>query len=146
MANPRRRRNPSRRRRNPSAKGILMGGMWAGFGAMATNVVAGYIPLGGGGWMDVLKQFAAAWIVGYAGERIPFIGGANAQLMAIGGFAGTAVSALNMVVSGASGFLNPAPSSVSDIVPAPAFYPGMHGLDDVVAAPSFYPQGQGGLY
>jgi hypothetical protein len=157
VANPRRRRNrrrhvvanPRRRRRNPSAKGILVGGAWAGFGAVVTNVVAGFIPIGGGGWMDVVKQFAAAMLVNYIGERVPFIGH-NAQLMAIGGFAGTAWSAVNMVLSGASGFLTPHPAStqaaVSDIVAAPSFYPGMHGLDDIVPAPNFYPQGPGGLY
>ena len=147
-ANPRRRNG--RRRRNPSAKGIAVGAFWAGAGAAVTNMVAGFIPIAGGGWMDVAKQFAAAWLVGFLGERIPFIGH-NAQMMAIGGFAGTAWSAVNMVLSGASGFLTPHPAStqvatMQDIVSAPSFYPGMHGLDDVVPAPSFYPQGPGGLY
>lgn len=131
-----------------------MGGLWAGAGAAVTNIIAGYIPIGGGGWMDVAKQLAAAWLTGFIAERVPFIGGANAQLMSIGGFAGAAWSAVNMVLSGASGFLSPQPQitgggSVSDIVAAPSFYPGMHGLDglnDVVAAPSFYPSGPGGLY
>ena len=145
VANPHRRRN---RQRNPSAKGILMGGIWAGAGAAATNLVAGFLPLGGGGWMDVVKQLAAAYIVGFVAERVPFIGHANAQLMAIGGFAGTAWSAVNMALTGATGFLQggghaqavaASQPGVSDIVPAPSFYPGMHGLDDVVPAPSFYP-------
>lgn len=152
VANPRRRVN--RRRRNPSAKGIVMGGLWAGAGAAVTNIIAGYIPIGGGGWMDVVKQLAAAWVTGFIAERVPMIGGANAQLMAIGGFAGAAWSAVNMVLSGASGFLSPAPQvtgpGVSDIVAAPSFYPGgmhgLNGLDDVVPAPSFYPQQANGLY
>lgn len=129
-----------------------MGGLWAGAGAAVTNLVAGFIPIGGGGWMDVVKQLAAAYVVGFVAERVPFIGHANAQLMAIGGFAGTAWSAANMLLSGASGFLTPhpqaamGPGGVNDIVAAPGFYPGMHGLDDVVPAPSYYPQSAGGLY
>jgi hypothetical protein len=97
--------------------------------------------------MDVVKQLGAAWLVAWIGEKLPFVG-PHAQMMAIGGFAGTAWSAVNMVLSGASGFLTPHPAStqVSDIVAAPSFYPGMHGLDDVVVAPPFYPQGPGGLY
>jgi len=127
-----------------------MGGLWAGAGAAVTNLIAGFLPIGGGGWMDVIKQLGAAYITGFLAERIGFIGPANAQLMAIGGFAGTAWSAANMLLSGASGFLTPHPAStqaaVSDIVAAPSFYPGMHGLDDIVPAPSFYPSGPGGLY
>src|SRR5215475_13109761 len=80
--NPRRRRravhNPRRRRRNgrrnPSAKGILMGGLWAGAGAAVTNLIAGFLPIGGGGWMDVIKQLGAAYITGFLAERIGFIG------------------------------------------------------------------------
>ena len=127
-----------------------MNAFWAGAGAAVTNVVAGFIPIGGGGWMDVIKQLGAAWLVAWIGERLPFVG-QHAQMMAIGGFAGTAWSAVNMLLSGASGFLTPHPAStqaatMQDIVAAPSFYPGMHGLDDIVPAPSFYPQGPGGLY
>jgi hypothetical protein len=129
-----------------------MGGLWAGAGAAATNIVAGYLPLGGGGWMDVIKQLGAAWVVSFIAERVPFIGHANAQLMGIGGFAGAAWSAVNMLLSGASGFLTPHPQptampGMQDIVAAPGFYSGMHDyMGDVVPAPSFYPQGPGGLY
>jgi len=134
--------------------GIAKGGFWVGLGAAATNIVAGYLPIGGGGWMDIAKQLAASFIVGWLAERVPFIGGANAQLMTYGGFGGTAWSAVNMALTGASGFLTGGGhaaqiaqgGNMQDIVAAPGFYPGMHGLDDIVPAPSFYPQGPGGLY
>jgi hypothetical protein len=122
-----------------------MGGLWAGAGAAVTNIVAGYIPIGGGGWMDVVKQLAAAWLVGFAAERVPFIGGANAQLMSIGGFAGAAWSAVNMVLSGASGFLSPAPqvtgpASVGELYDISTYPPGaLNGYTgEIVQAPEWY--------
>lgn len=122
-----------------------MGAFWAGAGAAATNLVAGYLPLGGGGWMDVIKQGLAAYVVSFIAERVPFIGHANAQLMGIGGFAGTAWSAANMLLSGASGFLTPHPQPTAapgmsgyfgDISTYP---PGaLNGLGEIVQAPEWY--------
>lgn len=144
-ANPRRRVN-RRRRRNPQIKSVIMGALWAGAGAALTNIVAGFIPLSGGGWMDTLKQLAAAYGVAYLAER--FTSPANAQLMAIGGFSGTAWSAVNTLLGQAgSGFssitsmFNPPPQvaagpGVNDIVQAPDFY--NPGMGDIVEAPEFY--------
>jgi hypothetical protein len=160
-ASPRRRRrrsNPAprrrNRRRNPQVKGLVVGALWAGAGAALTNVISGYIPIGGGGMMDVLKQGIAAYATGFIAER--FTSPANAQLMAIGGFAGTAWSLVNQVLGGARGFatglfpgLAPAGDGVSgygDIVPHPGLYgfEGMGDVGDIVPAPDFYPQGTAG--
>lgn len=138
LANPHRRRrtrravaNPRRRRRrNPSPKSLLVGGLAVGAGGFLTNIVASYIPFGGGGWIDVLKQFAAAWIVGWAAEKVPFIGHQNAQLMAYGGFGAAAWTGANMLLSGASGFLQPQPAQ-----------PGVAGFFGDI---STYPAGSGG--
>ena len=113
--------------------------LWAGFGAFATNFVSGFIPIGGGGWIDVLKQIGAAWVVSFVAEKIPFIGPANARLMGIGGAAGAAWSGANMLLSGASGFLTPHPQAtalqpgVGDISTYP---PG--SLGEIVNAPEWY--------
>lgn len=142
VSNPHHRRH--RRRRNPSATGLVKDALWAGFGAFATNFVSGFIPLGGGGWIDVLKQLGAAWLVGFIGEKVPFIGASNARLMSIGGAAGAAWSGANMLLSGASGFLTPHPAAapgvagwLGDISTYPAGSGGGQ-LGDIVNAPEWY--------
>ena len=130
-----------------------MGGLWAGAGAAVTNVVAGFLPFEGSGWMGVAKGLVSAWLTGFIAEKI--VSPADAQLMAIGGFAGTAWGAVNMVLAGGGNILAsfaPAPkptlqptaanasSGVSgfyDIAPYP-FDDGMGGFGDLVEAPEEY--------
>lgn len=130
-----RRRN---RRRNPHVQSLVMGALYAGAGAMVTQVIAGFIPIGGGGWMDIVKQLVAAYGTGYIAER--FTSPANANLMAIGGFAGAATSAVRMLLGSAGSIFSnfgPPPAQVGDGTSDVTFYPGM---GDLVAAPDEYDQ------
>jgi hypothetical protein len=98
--------------------------------------------------MDVVKMGVAAYATGFIGER--FTSPANAQLMAIGGFAGTAWSLVNQLLGGArttiSSFLpglNPTPTGdgVSDYFGDVTSYPPgalgdySNGMGDIVQAP-----------
>lgn len=114
-----------------------MGALWAGGGAALTTIIAGFIPIGGGGMMDILKMGVAAYATGFIGER--FTSPANAQLMAIGGFAGTAWSAVNMLLGSVRG-------SVGSFLPglAPAQADG--GISGYFADVTSYPPGALGDY
>jgi hypothetical protein len=139
-----RRRNPRRRRSNPQVVGIVKGALFAAGGAILTNMIAGFIPLGGGGWMDIAKQLVAAYGAGWIAER--FTSPANAQLVAIGGFASAAGNALNMAIGTAKGavgsllpgggpaLLAPPPDGVNDLM-----Y-GYDGMSDLVAVPDDFIQ------
>ena len=112
-----------------------MGGLWAGAGAAITNVVAGFIPIQGGGWMGVLKGLASAYLVGFIAEKV--VPPANAQLMAIGGFAGTAWGAVNMVLAGGGNILAsfaPAPAKLTPTA-AGAAAGGVAGFYDIAQYP-----------
>lgn len=141
--NRRRGKNPRRRRsHNPQVKSLVIGGLWAGAGAAVTNIIAGFIPIGGGGWMDIVKGLVAAYATGFLAEK--FTSPANANLMAIGGFAGTAWSAVNMMLGGAGGILGKfLPGQAQpQLVAAPAAAPaGVSGFYDVTS----YPDGMGDL-
>lgn len=138
------------RRRNPQVKSLVVGALWAGAGAWVTGIIAGFIPIGGGGWMDILKMGVAAYGTGFIAER--FTSPANAQLMAIGGFAGAAMQALNMVLGmGGSIFSSlgphqPAPpvqvvdgsGAVHDVLAYPEGMGYIGGMGDLVEAPEEY--------
>lgn len=109
---------------------------------MVTQVIAGFIPIGGGGWMNIAKQLLAAYGTGYIAER--FTSPANANLMAIGGFAGAATSAVQMLLSGAGSVFSsfgpanaPAELGPGDGTADLTWYPGM---GDLVVAPDEYDQ------
>jgi len=80
------------RRPNPPFRGIvgqLTGGLQdAAFivgGKAVTNIIAGFIPIGGGMALDLLKKAAAAMAAGYAGR---FISPNASRMMLAGGLAG----------------------------------------------------------
>lgn len=155
-----RRRNPfgvtRRRRRNPQIKGMVTMAAWAAIGAMATNIVAGFLPLRVSGWMGIGVRLGAAYLTGVVAQK--FVSPANAQMIAVGGAAAAASEAINLAfgqIRGMTGSLFSSGDGVSgleDISPAPDWYnngtsygsgyglppaPPKAGLGDVSAAPDY---------
>ena len=115
-----------------------MGAAWAAVGAMVTNVIAGFIPIGGGGLMGIVKQGLAAYAAGYIGER--FTSPGNAQLMAIGGFASAAGSAIKMIIGEGGNLFSGLTASLQ-----PAQLPAGDGTADLVGWDGFGDNGFGDL-
>lgn len=131
------------RRPNPPFKGIvgqLIGGVQdASFivlGKAGTNIVAGFIPLGGGVALETAKKLASALVVGYVGN---FISANAGRMMLAGGLAGLVegvVKQLNIpliapALSDYSAF--PAVGAYPQVSPGVSAYPQlMAGEDDML--------------
>lgn len=157
VSNPHKRRNP-RRRPNPAIKGMIVDAAWAWAGGIVTNLVAGLIPFHASGIAGVGVRFAAAYLAGFAGEKI--FGSHAGNLMAIGGGAAAAGELVNIAFgkfgAAGTGLLNPgvqaqvasnnaAPPPPGGEAPPMSGYDynymitdGMHGggMGDIIADPS----------
>ena len=144
------RRRKTTRRRNPSLTSVsvsgspVTGGIAGFLGGSLTNTVAGMFGTIGGSspWADIARTAAAAFVVGFAAEKIPYtrkyaswayIGGwavVGAKIVAIGKqYLGGVVPGLtgmrdivSLPVTGYSSYYGPttAPVGIQDIVQVPA--------------------------